>query len=132
MKLGDVVGGSVAAQETDHAGEYPPGCSSPLRLGGMHRRPQRGRGTSTAVFVTVCVMVGLVAATAIVFAVPRSQRTVVFLAVQAAATALGVLAGLLHRRRPVQHAHGAARRNGAAGGHQSTAVSHGGAIPDAG
>ncbi|MEV7324987.1 hypothetical protein [Streptomyces sp. NPDC093970] len=91
----------MTAQETDRTEGLPPHSSSGHPPGGAHRRPRAegGRTVPSAVFVAACTVFGLTLATAAALLVPRSGRTAVFLAVQAAATLLAVALGLLRRTR---------------------------------
>lgn len=130
----------MTAQETDRAEGFPPHSSSGQHPGGAHRRPrpEAGRTTSSALFVAACTVLGLALATAAALAVPRSGRTAVFLAVEAASTALAVALGLLRRtrrtrrtRRPAAGPPGTAAWT-TSGEFERTAVNGAGAIPDAG
>ncbi|MFF7986971.1 hypothetical protein ACFZDK_49195 [Streptomyces sp. NPDC007901] len=123
----------MTTQETDHAGDFPPRCSSEQHLGGAHRRPRSdgGRALSSAVFIAACTVFGLAVAAAAVLAAPRHERTAVFLAVQAAATFLAVILGLLRRTRRASDTSSGVTW-AAAGEYQGTAVNGGGAIPGPG
>ncbi|MFD8716931.1 hypothetical protein ACFV2H_02575 [Streptomyces sp. NPDC059629] len=123
----------MTTPETDHTEGFPPRWSSAHHPGGAHRRPRAegGRAVSSAVFIAACTVFGLAVATGAALAVPRPGRTAVFLAVQAAATFLAVVLGLLRRtRRASDTLPGAAWP--APGEFPRTTVNGGGAIPDAG
>ncbi|MFJ9566027.1 hypothetical protein ACIRQQ_39095 [Streptomyces fuscichromogenes] len=123
----------MTTQETDRAEDFPPRCSSEQHPGGTHRRPRSdgGRALASAVFIAACTGFGLAVAAAAVLAAPPPERTAVFLAVQAAATFLAVILGLLRRtRRASDDPSGMTWP--ATGEYQSTAVNGGGAIPGPG